>query len=91
MRAKCAICRAPARYILVQPRDEKKAENSHLWAPQRAEPIRRIEDYRGRRVILLRVSGDGAPSGLTSGSESNFVSMLTMTEIDPEKIGQLLQ
>lgn len=49
-----------ARYILVQPRDEKKAENSHLWAPQKAEPIRRIEDYRGRRVILLRVSGGGA-------------------------------
>ena len=44
-----------ARYLLVQPADEKKAEDSTLWAPERAEPILRIKDYRGRRVILLRV------------------------------------
>jgi len=50
-----------ARYLLLQPADEKKAEESTLWAPQRAEPILRIKDYRGRRVILLRV-GAGNPA-----------------------------
>ena len=47
-----------ARALLVQPSDEKKAEQSTLWAPQRAEPILRIKDYRGHRVILLRVGGN---------------------------------
>ncbi len=37
-----------ARYLLVQPADEKEAL-------KRAESILRIKDYRGRRVILLRV------------------------------------
>ncbi len=37
-----------ARYLLVQPADEKAAL-------ARAEPILPFEDYRGRRVILLRV------------------------------------
>ncbi|CAN5473732.1 hypothetical protein BH18VER2_BH18VER2_15790 [soil metagenome] len=36
-----------ARYLLVQPGDEKAAE------PQ-AEPILRLKDYRGHRVILMR-------------------------------------
>ncbi|HEY3662960.1 MAG TPA: glycosyltransferase family 39 protein [Chthoniobacterales bacterium] len=44
-----------ARYVLVQPSDEKAAESSDLWGPAKAEPILRIKDYRGRRVILLRV------------------------------------
>jgi hypothetical protein len=47
-----------ARALLVQPADEKKAAQSTLWAPGRAEPILRIKDYRGRRVILLRVRGN---------------------------------
>jgi 4-amino-4-deoxy-L-arabinose transferase-like glycosyltransferase len=47
-----------ARYLLVQPADEKAAEESALWAPKRAEPILPIQDYRGRRVILLRVQGN---------------------------------
>jgi 4-amino-4-deoxy-L-arabinose transferase-like glycosyltransferase len=50
-----------ARYILVQPADEKKAEQSDRWAPQKAGPILRIKDYRGRRVILLRVGGASPP------------------------------
>jgi len=45
-----------ARYLLVQPEDEKIAEESAIWAPERAEPILRIKDYRGRRVILLRIT-----------------------------------
>ena len=49
-----------ARYLLVQPTDENAAENSALWEPQRAEPILRIKDYRGRRVILLRVQNNSA-------------------------------
>jgi 4-amino-4-deoxy-L-arabinose transferase-like glycosyltransferase len=49
-----------ARYLLVQPMDENAAENSALWVPQRAEPILRIKDYRGRRVILLRVQNNPA-------------------------------
>jgi 4-amino-4-deoxy-L-arabinose transferase-like glycosyltransferase len=47
-----------ARSLLVQPSDEKKAAQSTLWAPGRAEPVLRIKDYRGRRVILLRVRGN---------------------------------
>jgi 4-amino-4-deoxy-L-arabinose transferase-like glycosyltransferase len=51
-----------ARYILVQPKDEKAAENSTIWAPGKAEPfLHPIKDYRGRRVILLRV---GAARGI---------------------------
>ncbi len=42
-----------ARYLLVQPSDEKAAQ-------ARAEPILRIKDYRGRRVILLRVRANPA-------------------------------
>ncbi|MDQ3546868.1 MAG: glycosyltransferase family 39 protein [Verrucomicrobiota bacterium] len=42
-----------ARYFLVQPSDEKAAQ-------ARAEPILRIKDYRGRRVILLRVRANPA-------------------------------
>jgi len=50
-----------ARYILVQPTDLKKVEESTRWSPQRAEPILPpIKDYRGRRVILLRVRGNSA-------------------------------
>ncbi|MBA3542848.1 MAG: glycosyltransferase family 39 protein [Chthoniobacterales bacterium] len=45
-----------ARYFLVQPADEKKAVESTRWAPARAEPILRIKDYRGRRIILLEVA-----------------------------------
>ena len=44
-----------ARFILVQPKDENAVEQSQLWSPQQATPILRIKDYRGRRVILLRV------------------------------------
>ncbi len=42
-----------ARYFLVQPSDEKAAQ-------ARAEPILRIKDYRGRRVILLRMRANPA-------------------------------
>ncbi len=42
-----------ARYFLVQPSDEKAAQ-------ARAEPILRIKDYRGRRIILLRVRANPA-------------------------------
>ena len=47
-----------AHFILVQPENEKAAEQSPLWLPQRPQPIEQIKDYRGRRVILLRVSGN---------------------------------
>ncbi|HEY1581634.1 MAG TPA: glycosyltransferase family 39 protein [Chthoniobacterales bacterium] len=48
-----------ARYLLVQPDNEKPAERSAKWAPQQAQPILRIKDYRSHRVVLLRVA---APS-----------------------------
>ena len=51
-----------AHFILVQPENEKGAEQSQLWEPQHAQPILRIKDYRGRRVILLRVA-EGVPAG----------------------------
>jgi 4-amino-4-deoxy-L-arabinose transferase-like glycosyltransferase len=49
-----------AHYLLVQPADENAASHSGLWAPRQAEPILRIKDYRGRRVILLRVGDNSA-------------------------------
>ncbi len=48
-----------AHYILIQPKDEKAAERSARWLPQRPEPILRIKDYRGHRVILLRIADIG--------------------------------
>jgi 4-amino-4-deoxy-L-arabinose transferase-like glycosyltransferase len=48
-----------AHYLLVQPENEKPAERSAKWTPQEAQPILRIKDYRGHRVVLLRVT---APS-----------------------------
>ena len=46
-----------ARYLLVQPSKEKRAEQANIWGPAHARPIREIEDYRGRKVILLQVGG----------------------------------
>jgi len=46
-----------AHFILVQPKDDKEAEQSSRWLPAHARPIEKIEDYRGRRVILLQVNG----------------------------------
>jgi 4-amino-4-deoxy-L-arabinose transferase-like glycosyltransferase len=40
-----------AHYLLVQPTDEKAAQT-------RAQPILRIKDYRGRRVILFKAGGE---------------------------------
>ena len=51
---------ASARFVLVQPKDEKGAEQSTRWLPNRARPIEKIKDYRGKRIILLEVQG--APS-----------------------------
>ena len=51
-----------AHFILVQPDNEKGAEQSPLWLPQHARPILRIKDYRGRHVILLRIAQD-LPAG----------------------------
>ena len=45
-----------AHFILLQPKDEKVTETSLRWTPAHARPILRIKDYRGRRVILLRVT-----------------------------------
>ncbi len=41
-------------------RTKTRPSNRALWAPQQAEPILRIKDYRGRRVILLRVQDNSA-------------------------------
>ena len=49
-----------AHYLLVQPADENAATHSGIWAPRQAEPILRIKDYRGQRVILLRVGNNSA-------------------------------
>ena len=51
-----------AHFILVQPKDDKEAEQSSRWLPAHARPIKKIKDYRGRRVILLEVSRASAPS-----------------------------
>ena len=46
-----------ARYLLVQPSNEKPAERADIWGPAHARPIREIKDYRGRKAILLEVGG----------------------------------
>jgi hypothetical protein len=48
-----------AHYLLVQPEKEKAAEQSQLWVPRKAEPILRLRDYRGHRVVLLQVGSAG--------------------------------
>jgi 4-amino-4-deoxy-L-arabinose transferase-like glycosyltransferase len=51
-----------ARFILVQPENEKAAEQSSRWLPRRARPIGQpIKDYRGKRVILLGVNDNLVP------------------------------
>jgi 4-amino-4-deoxy-L-arabinose transferase-like glycosyltransferase len=50
-----------ADFILVQPKDEETAEGSTRWSPEHARLILQIKDYRGKRVILLRVHGKEAP------------------------------
>ena len=55
-----------ARALLVQPSDEKQAEQSTLWAPQRAEPILRIKDYRGHRSHSAAGGRQSGGGGLTS-------------------------
>ncbi|HEY2713947.1 MAG TPA: glycosyltransferase family 39 protein [Chthoniobacterales bacterium] len=44
---------ARARFVLVQPKNEKTAEESQRWQPRKLQPILRIKDYRGKRVSLL--------------------------------------
>ena len=46
---------ANARYLLVQPEREKRAEQSERWSPLHARPILREKDYRGKRIVLLQV------------------------------------
>jgi 4-amino-4-deoxy-L-arabinose transferase-like glycosyltransferase len=46
-----------AHFILVQPAKEAAVEQSERWAPAHARPILTKKDYRGHRVILLRVDG----------------------------------
>ena len=46
-----------ARYLLVQPANEREAETTDQWAPLRASPVLPIKDYRGRRVTILRIGG----------------------------------
>ena len=43
-----------ARFILVQPKDEKAAEATALEAGRYPSAILRLRDYRGKRVVLLR-------------------------------------
>jgi 4-amino-4-deoxy-L-arabinose transferase-like glycosyltransferase len=43
-----------ARFVLVQPKDEKAAEELPRWQPQRLQSILQIKDYRGKRVSLLQ-------------------------------------
>jgi len=51
-----------ARFILVQPENEKAAEQSPRWLPRHARPIGEpIKDYRGHWVILLGVNGNSSP------------------------------
>ncbi len=48
---------ADVHFILVQPKDENNVEQSTRWLPNRARPVAKIKDYRGKRIILLEVTG----------------------------------
>ncbi len=45
-----------ANYILLQPEKAAAAKASQQWAPRRARPIFQKKDYRGHRIVLLRVA-----------------------------------
>jgi hypothetical protein len=45
-----------ARYVLIQPDQEKQVLTSERWAPLRARPIFHVTDYRNHTVILMKVS-----------------------------------
>ncbi|MEP6698543.1 MAG: glycosyltransferase family 39 protein [Verrucomicrobiota bacterium] len=44
-----------ARYLLVQPANEREAEISAQWSLGRAQAVLHIKDYRGRKVIIFRI------------------------------------
>ena len=44
-----------AHYFLVQPENVPAAEACTQWLPRHAETLLRIQDYRGRRVVLFEV------------------------------------
>ena len=47
-----------AHFVLVQPKDEKAVEETSRWRPRQAHRVEPIEDYRGRRAILLQIGGE---------------------------------
>jgi 4-amino-4-deoxy-L-arabinose transferase-like glycosyltransferase len=46
-----------ARFILVQPENEKTMEQNSTWNPLHPQVIQQIKDYRGRRVTLFEIKG----------------------------------
>ncbi|MEP6685592.1 MAG: glycosyltransferase family 39 protein [Verrucomicrobiota bacterium] len=46
-----------ARYLLVQPANEVKAQATARFTPLGARSILQIKDYRGRRAAILRIGG----------------------------------
>ena len=49
---------ADAREVLVQARDESAAIESVQWQPCRARPVLRLQDYRNKSVVLLRIGSE---------------------------------
>jgi 4-amino-4-deoxy-L-arabinose transferase-like glycosyltransferase len=47
-----------ARYLLIQPENERQVVESERWSPLRARPIFTVTDYRKRTVILAKVGDD---------------------------------
>lgn len=47
---------AGARYLLIQPEQEREVTESQRWAPLQARRIYSVTDYRKRTVILAKVS-----------------------------------
>jgi 4-amino-4-deoxy-L-arabinose transferase-like glycosyltransferase len=46
---------ANAHYFLVQPDNEAEASTTPKWAPRRAHPRARVQDYRKREMVLFEV------------------------------------
>ena len=47
-----------ARYFLVRVEDESEALTAPKWAPLRARPIARVQDYSKRQMVLCKVASD---------------------------------
>ena len=57
IRERCGrICQRNVRYFLVRNKNEAEALAAQKWAPLRARPIARVQDYSKREMVLFKVA-----------------------------------